>query len=470
MIWNDGGDRADLRWVGTEAGYVGETNWSLLNATGDVPEEMLRHGVENGNAWVPGEVNTSIRPEWFYHEREDRKVKTLPQLMDTYYNSIGRNGTLLLNFPIMPNGLIHELDEKAVQAFANARKEAFAVNLAKNAKVTASEVRGKSVAYDASKAIDADLESYWGTDDNVRSASLTLNFNKPTTFNRFLVQEPIRLGQRVKAFKVEALINGNWKEIAKQTTIGYKRILRFPTVEATQLRLTILDTKGSPLISNLAVYNAPLILSPPVITRNQAGDIEIKPGDNESELYYTLNGSTPTAKTNKYTTLVKTSGGKVELKAIAYNPFTKQSSVVSEEKFDIARSTWKVVSTDAKSAYQALDGNPGTSWQQPKSQTMPAELVIDLGKEESLVGFRYLPAQNWWEEASIITHYQFEVSTDNVTWKRVSEGEFSNIKNSPVWQTKSFEPTKARYIKLRALKNTQEGSASGYAEVDVITQ
>ncbi len=124
VIWNDGGDRADLRWVGTEAGYVGETNWSLLNATGDVPEEMLRHGVENGNAWVPGEVNTSIRPEWFYHEREDRKVKTLPQLMDTYYNSIGRNGTLLLNFPIMPNGLIHELDEKAVQAFANARKEA----------------------------------------------------------------------------------------------------------------------------------------------------------------------------------------------------------------------------------------------------------------------------------------------------------------------------------------------------------
>jgi len=470
VIWNDGGDRADLRWVGTEAGYVGETNWSLLNATGDVPEEMLRHGVESGNAWVPGEVNTSIRPEWFYHEREDRKVKTLPQLMDTYYNSIGRNGTLLLNFPIMPNGLIHELDKKAVQAFANARKEAFAVNLAKNAKVTASEVRGKSATYDAGKAIDADLESFWGTDNNVRSASLTLNFNKPTTFNRFLVQEPIRLGQRVKAFKVEALVNGNWKEIDKQTTIGYKRILRFPTVEATQLRLTILDAKGSPLISNLAVYNAPLILSPPVITRNQAGDIQIKPGDTESDVYYTLNGSTPTASSSKYTAPVKTGTGKADIKAIAYNRFTKQGSVVSEEKFDVARSNWKILSTDAKSAYQALDGNPGTSWQQPKNLAMPTDLVIDLGKEENLVGFRYLPAQNWWEEASIITHYQFEVSTDNAVWKRVSESEFSNIKNSPVWQTKSFEPIRARYIKLRALKNTQEGSASGYAEVDVITQ
>ncbi|GAB3891295.1 hypothetical protein GCM10028803_02970 [Larkinella knui] len=469
VIWNDGGDRADLRWVGTEAGYVGETNWSLLNATGDVPEQMLRHGVENGDTWVPGEVNTSIRPEWFYHEREDRKVKTLPQLMDLYYNSIGRNGTLLLNFPIMPNGLIHEKDEKAVQEFAKATKEAFAVNLAKNARATASHERGKNAAYDARKAIDADPESYWATDDAVRNASLTLRFVKPTAFNRFLVQEPIRLGQRVKSFTVEAFVDGNWKEIARQTTIGYKRILRFPTVEATQLRLTILDTKGPPLISNLAVYKAPLILTPPVVMRDQAGEIHIQPGDTESELYYTLDGSTPTAKTNRYTAPVKTGTGKVDLKAIAYNPSTKQSSIVSEEKFDVARTAWKILSADAKPAYQVLDGNPNTSWRQNKSQPMPADLVIDLGKEETLTGFRYLPAQNWWEESSIITHYQFEVSADKTNWKTVSEGEFPNIKNSPVWQTKSFGPTKARYIKLRALKNTQEGSASGYAEIDIIT-
>jgi alpha-L-fucosidase len=470
VIWNDGGDRADLRWVGTEAGYVGETNWSLLNATGDVPETMLRHGVENGNAWVPGEVNTSIRPEWFYHEREDRKVKTLPQLMDTYYNSIGRNATLLLNFPIMPNGLINELDEKAVQGFAKATTEAFAINLAKKASATASQVRGKNPAYDASKAIDADKESYWAVDDAVRSASLTLRFDKPTAINRFMVQEPIRLGQRVKSFTVEALVNGSWKEIAKETTIGYKRILRFPTVEATQLRLTILDAKGCPLISNLEVYKAPLILTPPDITRDQAGMLHLKAGDTESELYYTLNGSTPTANAKRYTVPVKTGSGKVDVKAITYNPFTKQSSVVSEEKFDVTRTGWTIISTDVKSAYQVLDGNPGTSWHPDKGQNMPTDLIIDLGKEETLTGFRYLPTQNWWEEGSIITHYQFEVSTDNKSWKPVSEGEFSNIKNSPFWQIKTFEPTHARYIKLRALKTTQEGSTPGYAEVDVITQ
>jgi alpha-L-fucosidase len=470
VIWNDGGDRADLRWVGTEAGYVGETNWSLLNATGDVPETMLRHGVENGNAWVPGEVNTSIRPEWFYHEREDRKVKTLPQLMDTYYNSIGRNATLLLNFPIMPNGLINALDEKAVQGFAKATNEAFAMNLAKKASVTASQVRGKNPAYDASKAIDADKESYWAVDDAIRTASLTLRFDKSTAINRFMVQEPIRLGQRVKSFTVSALVNGSWKEIAKETTIGYKRILRFPTVEATQLRLTILDTKGCPLISNLEVYKAPLILTPPDIIRDQAGNLHLKPGDMESELYYTLDGSTPTANANRYMAPVKTGSGKVDVKAIAYSPFTKQSSVVSEEKFDVARTGWTIIGTDVKSAYQILDGNPGTSWHPDKSQKMTADLVIDLGKEETLTGFRYLPTQNWWEEGSIITHYQFEVSADNKSWKPVSEGEFSNIKNSPFWQIKTFEPTHARYIKLRALKTTQEGSAPGYAEVDIITQ
>lgn len=469
VIWNDGGDRADLRWVGTEAGYVGETNWSLLNAKGDVPEEMLRHGVENGDSWVPGEVNTSIRPEWFYHEREDKKVKTLPQLMDTYYHSVGRNGTLLLNFPIMPNGLIHEKDEKAALEFAQAVKEVFAVNLVEKARVKASNIRGKSSKYNASKAIDADKETYWATDDGVNQAALTIRFSKPTAFNRFLVQEYIRLGQRVKAFTVEALVDGAWKELAKQTTIGYKRILRFPTVEATQLRFTITDSKSCPLISNIGVYKAPQILTPPSIVREQSGDIRITPADPESEIYYSLDGKTPTLQSNKYTGLIKTNGGKIEVKAMAYNPVTGKSSTLTEEKFDIARTNWKVLGIEDKNVSKVLDGNVNTNWHQSRNAKMPADLVIDLGKPENLKGFRYLPDQNWWADGSIITHYQFFVSEDNQEWKLVSEGEFANIKNNPFWQTKSFSSIKARYIKLRAIQNVQN-TASGYAEIDVITE
>ena len=468
VIWNDGGDRADLRWVGTEAGYIGETNWSLLNATGDVPFEMLHYGVEDGDSWVPGEVNTSIRPEWFYHSSEDAKVKTLPKLMDTYYNSVGRNATLLLNFPIMPNGLIHPNDEKAAIEFGKMIKQTFAVNLAEKTKAEATNVRGNASKFSASKAVDGDTETYWATDDDVNEASLTITFNKPTKFNRFLAQEYIRLGQRAKAFTIEALVDGNWKEISKATTIGYKRILRFPTVETTQLRLNITDSKSCPVISNIGVYEAPQILTPPSIIRNQAGEIIITPADSESGIYYTTDGTEPTPNSKKYTGPIPTEG-KIQVSAIAYESATGKSSPVTQEEYDLPRTDWKLVGITDRRASTIIDGNPNSAWHQPRNTRLPADLVIDLGKELNLSGFKYYPDQTMWGPG-IITQYEFYVSNDNADWKLVDKGEFSNIKNNPTWQTKKFKPVKARYIKLRALKNTENNNNLGYAEVDVITE
>ena len=467
VIWNDGGDRGDLRWVGTEAGYVGETNWSLLNAKGEVPFNMLHYGLENGDSWVAAEVNTSIRPEWFYHPGEDAKVKAVPQLMETYYNSIGHNGSLLLNFPIMPNGLIHPNDEKAALGFAKAVKDAFAVNLAAKTKVKASNVRGNSEQFDAANATDGNKETYWATDDDVTKASLTIDLGKPTTFNRFLVQEYIRLGQRVKAFSVEAFVDGNWKEIAKATTIGYKRILRFPGVKATQVRFTVTDSKACPLISNIGIYNAPQLLASPSIIRNQSGEIKIIPVDAESVVYYTLDGSAPTSKSKKYPGPFQTDG-KLEVRAIAFDATTHKSSPESHEQFGISRKNWKIIGIDDEKAYAVIDGNPSSAWHQPKNTKLPADLVIDLGKEENLMGFKYFPDQGLWGPG-IITHYEFYISNDNNEWKPVDEGEFSNIKNNPLWQIKKFASVKARYIKLRALKNTENNDNIGYAEVDVIT-
>ena len=136
-------------------------------------------------------------------------------------------------------------------------KKHLTVNLTEKAKVSASNVRGNSKEFGAEKTIDGNKDTYWATDDWVIKASMIVDFGKPTTFNRFLVQEYIRLGQRVKAFTVEALVDGNWKELAKATTIGYKRILLFPTVSATQLRFNITDSKSCPVISNVGIYNTP---------------------------------------------------------------------------------------------------------------------------------------------------------------------------------------------------------------------
>ena len=466
VIWNDGGERGDLRWVGTEEGNVGETNWSLLNSTGEVSWNMLHFGLETGNLWVAAEVNTSIRPEWFYHPNEDSKVKTVPQLMDLYYNSIGRNGSMLLNFPIMPNGLIHLTDEKNAIEFGKAVQESFAINLAEKAQTKASNVRANSKKYGADKVIDGKKDTYWTTDDNVSKASLTIDFGKPTLFNRFLVQEYIRLGQRVKAFTLEALVDGKWKEVVKATTIGYKRILRFPGVKASMVRFNITDSKSCPVISNIGIYSAPVFLKAPTIARNQTGEVSISTDDIGPIFYYTLDGSEPSLNSIKYDESFPTKG-KIEIKAIAYDPASGKSSPMNLEKFDICRKDWKIINISDEKAVAILDGDPSSVWHQ-RNKEMPLDLMIDLGNSYNICGFKYLPDQNKWS-SGIITNYQFYVSNDNKEWKLVSEGEFSNIKNNPLWQIKQFASEKARFIKFSALKNTSGDDVAGYAEVDIIT-
>lgn len=239
VIWNDGADlRGDLRWVGTEAGNIGQVNWSKMKSTGDVEWSHLHYGVEDGDVWVPGETNTSIRPGWFYHSTEDNHVKSLSKLMDTYYKSVGRNSTLLLNFPIMPNGLISPIDSARGAAFSHMIHQIFDHNLAEGIEP---QVQGDTV--------------------------YTLQWQQPQTFNRFLVGEDIRLGQRVKRFRLEALIDGQWQPLQDALadwgdgleTIGRKRIICFPEVTTTQLRLTITDTKAVPVIQQIGVYLAPAL-------------------------------------------------------------------------------------------------------------------------------------------------------------------------------------------------------------------
>jgi alpha-L-fucosidase len=235
VIWNDGGDRGDLRWVGTEAGNVGETNWSLMPSKGETPWHMLHYGVEDGDVWCPGETNTSIRPGWFYHETENEHVKSLSKLMDTYYKSVGRNSTLLLNFPIAPNGRIHRNDSLRGIAFKKMIDEVFKTNLVEKAKI------------------------------QTKASETIIDFGKPTVFNRFLAEEDIALGQRVKKFTLEALVDGKWQSLKDAlvengdglTTIGHRRIICFPTIKATKLRFTITDAKAEPIIKKMGVYLAP---------------------------------------------------------------------------------------------------------------------------------------------------------------------------------------------------------------------
>lgn len=259
VIFSDAGP--DIRWVGNEQGWANETNWCLLRRDEAWPGwpryKELRSGHEDGTHWVPAEVDVSIRPGWYYHSSEDSQVKTLHQLLDIYYHSVGRNANLLLNFPVDNRGLIHERDVEHVFKLAEALKADFSTELAGSKKVTATNTRGNSRLYRASNVNDGNGETYWTTDDNINNASLVIDLEEPVEFNRFVIQEYISLGQRVQEFTVEAMVEDNWKLLASETTIGYKRILRLPTVKTSSVRLNIIRSKASPLISNIELYNAP---------------------------------------------------------------------------------------------------------------------------------------------------------------------------------------------------------------------
>lgn len=257
LFFSDAGP--DLRWVGNERGIAGTTNWNTINndtlfAGKAGIEKLLGTGSEDGNKWIPAEVDVSIRPGWFYHQKEDSLVKSPQKLFDIYLSSVGRGSTLLLNVPPDRRGLIHENDLASLRGFRAILDSVFKTDLAAKATVTSSVHRGNDKTYAADNVNDGDNQSYWATDDGVDSGSLQLDLGENKTVKYILIQEYIALGQRVKSFNVEAFINGDWKEIAEGTTIGYKRILKTDPVETSKIRVNIRESKASPLISTVSIY------------------------------------------------------------------------------------------------------------------------------------------------------------------------------------------------------------------------
>ena len=465
-----GDEGPNIRWIGNELGYGTPTNWNPFTSNPSLQgKDHLHHlgeGDENGINWIPAEADVSIRPGWYYHAREDHQVRPLEKMVDIYYASVGRGYNLLLNLPVDRRGLVHENDIKRLMELKKVIEADFAHNLVTDASITASNIRENHKFFSAEKTIDNDKNTYWATDEGVTEASIDINFTKPTTFNRFMAQEYIPLGQCVKKFKLEYQKDGKWETIDEQTTIGYKRLLRFPPVTATKVRFTILDAKASPLISNIGLYNAPALLVTPQFSRDKNGQVTLTPADESTEIFYTLDGSKPNDKSLLYTTPFSVTHP-TTLKFVAYDQSKKLYSEVASYSLDIPKTKWKVLST-INDIQKIVDEDPISWFIQEKSKT-PTAVTIDLGELLNLKGFIYLPSQDRWAEGTI-SHYIFEVSTDNVHWKKVSEGEFGNIKNNPIEQRITFAEEKARYIKLTAVKTVDDTNRVSYAEIGIITQ
>ncbi|TAD85808.1 MAG: glycoside hydrolase family 29 [Bacteroidetes bacterium] len=257
LFFSDAGPH--LRWVGNESGVAGLTNWNCLSpdtvyAGKSGIEALLNRGDENGSHWIPAETDVSIRPGWFFHEKENDRVKTPEQLFDIYLTSVGRGSTLLLNIPPDQRGLFHEKDVQSLYGLKELLKKELGKNLAYKAKTTASTFRGKQSTYAPANLTDGQKQTYWATDDGITSGSFEVDLGKPSTVKYVMLQEYIELGQRVKSFAIEAWQPGGWKEVATGTTIGYKRILKIEPLSTQRIRVTIKDAKASPVISNVEVF------------------------------------------------------------------------------------------------------------------------------------------------------------------------------------------------------------------------
>lgn len=258
IIFSDGGP--GCRWVGNEKGFAHATNWAFLRS-GEVypgyPQyEELQSGHADGDTWCASECNTSIRPGWFYHKSEDSNVKTVDELVDLYYRSVGHNGTFLLNFPVDREGLIHPTDSAiAIQWHERITRE-LGNNLLKDAKFSANDTRNKR--FNASMMGDSDWNTYWAPKDGVTVADIEIKTKKDVTLDCIMLQEYIPLGQRVKEFVIEyKTCCGKWVPVIvdeETTTIGYKRLVRFYPKTAKEWRIRILDSHACPCINNIEGY------------------------------------------------------------------------------------------------------------------------------------------------------------------------------------------------------------------------
>jgi alpha-L-fucosidase len=258
-LFSDAGP--DVRWVGNEKGIAGDPAWATLDrddfAPGEADEARLNRGDRPGTHWLPAECDVSIRPGWFYHPAEDDKVKSPEQLLELYYQSVGRGASFLLNVPPDRRGRVHDNDERSLRGFGRLLARTFALDLAAGASATASNVRGGDARFAAANVRDAQRDSYWTTDDAVTTPELVLDLGRSVTFDVVSLREYLPLGQRVEGWALDAWLDGRFREFARGSSIGSRRLWRGEDVTTSRVRLRITQAPVAPAISELALFRQP---------------------------------------------------------------------------------------------------------------------------------------------------------------------------------------------------------------------
>lgn len=450
-----GGDLANIRWVGNEEGYAKEEHWSTVRKPELYDKDVKKNlqwmtGHADGTIWMPSEVDVSIRPGWYYHASEDHKLKSLSRLTDIYYESVGRNSLLLLNLTPNQKGLIPKEDSlRLVEWHRLISGELSQGLLEEQMKVSGENPSG------IRHLLDNNRKTYWQAE--TVTPVIEVDFGKELAFNRLMLQEYIEEGQRIKKFSVSYYSGGQWLPLEQQTTIGYKRLLRFPEVKASRLRLQVLDAWAAPRLAEMQLFYAQTPLDAPIISRNKEGLLKLSANKN-ALIYYTLNGQEPNPDSGFPYQSPVMADGDVVVKAIAVDGDRK--SEVAMRTFNGSKANWSTKPKQA--ANRIFDENKETVWIGEEDA-----LIIDLGSITQVNGVIYLPDQSRWARG-IAVKYAIETSMDGQRWSEVTSGDFANIQNHPVEQLIKFSnPLNTRYIRFRALSTVDGQQRLGVAELDV---
>lgn len=269
------GTHTTVRWIGNENGFADDTTWAKSRISngqiyndesqraGDYkgdPTDGYSNGYEDGNHWTVPEADARITSGWFWGTQKNTP-RTLTNLAEMYFRSVGHNATLLLNVPPNNEGKVDQAILDRVVEFGQNVQDTFRTNLAKanGTTITASNVRGNDIDFKPGNAVDDDDATYWTTDDGTTSGSLTIKWDSAKRFDVVSIEEAIQNGQHINSYEVEYKENDNasWQTMERGVTVGSKRLIRTSPISATQIRITIGTSTGKvPQLSEVGVYKA----------------------------------------------------------------------------------------------------------------------------------------------------------------------------------------------------------------------
>ena len=247
----------NVRWIGNEKGIAGDPVWHKVNPDkirNNPSNSYLNHGDPEGKQYSVGEADVSIRSGWFYHDNQE--PKSLRELMDIYFKSVGRGTPLLLNIPPNQDGKFADADVARLKEFRQTLDQLYSVDYAAGALVEADSTR-RNAHYSASHLTDGDEKTSWAPADDAKTGSFVLDLGKEQHFDVVELKETIEKGQRISGFTIDVAVNGQWVPFGVGSTVGYRRLIKGQPVDSRYIRVSITDAQATPILNGVSVYKTP---------------------------------------------------------------------------------------------------------------------------------------------------------------------------------------------------------------------